>query len=98
MAPALPQAAGEPVHRGRGPWAAWPFWAIALTHALLLLRGGSFAGGAIHDALGSYQALFLGSFVIAVMAVVLGVTLRSPAPVMVPGRAPCREAERAVSR
>jgi len=49
---------------------------------------GSFAGGAIHDALGSYQALFLGSFVIAVMAVVLGVTLRAPAPVMVPRPSP----------
>ena len=44
---------------------------------------GSFAGGAIHDALGSYRALFLGSSAIALMAVVLGVTLRPPAPVMV---------------
>ena len=49
---------------------------------------GSFAGGAIHDALGSYRALFLGSFVIAVMAVVLGVTLRAPAPVLVPRPSP----------
>jgi MFS family permease len=44
---------------------------------------GSFAGGAIHDALGTYQALFLGSFAIALMAVVLGVTLRSPSPLAV---------------
>jgi MFS family permease len=49
---------------------------------------GSFAGGAIHDVLGSYRALFLGSFVIAVMAVVLGVTLRAPAPVLVPRPSP----------
>jgi len=39
---------------------------------------GSYAGGAIHDALGSYQGLFLGSFVIGAMAVVLGVTLKPP--------------------
>jgi MFS family permease len=49
---------------------------------------GSFAGGAIHDALGSYQALFLGSSAIALMAVVLGVTLRPPAPVMAPRPSP----------
>jgi MFS family permease len=49
---------------------------------------GSFAGGAIHDALGSYQALFLGSSAIAVMAVVLGVTLRAPAATMVPRPSP----------
>jgi MFS family permease len=40
---------------------------------------GSYAGGAIHDLLGSYDWLFLGSFAIGAMAVVLGVTLRSPA-------------------
>jgi MFS family permease len=40
---------------------------------------GSYAGGAIHDLLGSYQALFLGSFAIGLMAVVLGLTLRPPA-------------------
>jgi MFS family permease len=37
---------------------------------------GSFAGGAIYDALGSYQGLFVGSFVVGVMATVLGLTLR----------------------
>jgi MFS family permease len=37
---------------------------------------GSYAGGAIHDALGSYQWLFLGSFVVGTMAVMLGLTLR----------------------
>jgi MFS family permease len=40
---------------------------------------GSYAGGAIHDLMGTYQWLFLGSFAIGVMAVVLGVTLRPPA-------------------
>ena len=39
---------------------------------------GSYAGGAIHDALGTYQWLFLGSFAIGAMAIVLGVTLRPP--------------------
>ncbi len=39
---------------------------------------GSYAGGAIYDTLGSYQWLFLGSFAIGTMAVVLGVTLRPP--------------------
>jgi len=42
---------------------------------------GSYAGGAIHDLLGTYQWLFLGSFAIGVMAVVLGVTLRPPAAI-----------------
>jgi MFS family permease len=37
---------------------------------------GSYAGGAIHDALGTYQWLFLGSFAIGAMAIVLGLTLR----------------------
>jgi MFS family permease len=41
---------------------------------------GSWAGGAIHDALGSYRWLFLGSFAVGAMAVVLGATLRAPAP------------------
>jgi MFS family permease len=45
---------------------------------------GSYAGGFIHDALGSYQWLFLGSFGIGTMAVVLGLTLRAPAPVLRP--------------
>jgi hypothetical protein len=40
---------------------------------------GSYAGGAIHDLLGTYQWLFLGSFAIGVMAVVVGVTLKAPA-------------------
>jgi MFS family permease len=44
---------------------------------------GSWAGGVIHDALGTYQWLFLASTAIGVMAVVLGVTLRPPAPVSV---------------
>ena len=39
---------------------------------------GSFAGGVIHDALGSYQGLFLGSFAVGAMAVVLGATLQAP--------------------
>ncbi len=42
---------------------------------------GSYAGGAIHDALGTYYWLFLGSFAIGSMAVVLGLTLRPPATV-----------------
>ena len=48
---------------------------------------GSYAGGAIHDALGSYQWLFLGSFGIGTMAVLLGLTLRPPfgAPAARPG-------------
>ena len=51
---------------------------------------GSYAGGAIHDLLGSYQWLFLGSFAIGTMAIVLGVTLRAPvtAPVPRPSPAP----------
>ncbi|HEV8226832.1 MAG TPA: MFS transporter [Methylomirabilota bacterium] len=40
---------------------------------------GSFAGGAIHDALGSYQGLFVGSFAVGAMAVLLAATLRPPA-------------------
>jgi MFS family permease len=36
---------------------------------------GSFAGGVIYDALGSYQTLFLGSFAVGAMAAVLGFTL-----------------------
>ena len=49
---------------------------------------GSYAGGALHDLLGSYQGLFLASFAIAVMAVVLGVTLRPPAVVPAPRPSP----------
>jgi MFS family permease len=51
---------------------------------------GSYAGGAIHDALGTYYWLFLGSFAIGLMAVVLGVTLRAPGlvPMSRPSPAP----------
>jgi len=41
---------------------------------------GSWAGGIIHDASGSYQWLFLGSLSIGGMAVILSVTLRPPSP------------------
>jgi len=41
---------------------------------------GSFAGGVIHDALGTYRGLFAGSFAVAAMGVVLGLTLRPPRP------------------
>ena len=44
---------------------------------------GSFAGGVIHDLLGTYQWLFLGSFTIGMMAIVLGVTLKAPVAVPV---------------
>jgi len=44
---------------------------------------GSFAGGVIHDALGTYQGLFVGSFAVGAMAVVLAATLR-PAVLCVP--------------
>ena len=49
---------------------------------------GSYAGGAIHDLLGTYQWLFLGSFAIGTMAIVLGVTLRPPAAVPLPRPSP----------
>jgi MFS family permease len=39
---------------------------------------GSYAGGAIHDLLGSYRWLFLSSFMIGGVAAVLAVTLRPP--------------------
>jgi MFS family permease len=39
---------------------------------------GSFVGGLIHDALGSYQWLFLGSLGVGAMAMVLALTLRPP--------------------
>jgi MFS family permease len=39
---------------------------------------GSFAGGAIYDGLGSYAWLFLASFAIGAMAVVLAFTFRRP--------------------
>jgi MFS family permease len=49
---------------------------------------GSYAGGAIHDLLGTYQWLFLGSFAIGMMAIVLGVTPRAPVTVRVPRPSP----------
>ena len=49
---------------------------------------GSFAGGVIHDLLGTYQWLFLGSFTIGMMAIVLGVTLKAPGAVPVPRPSP----------
>ena len=49
---------------------------------------GSYAGGAIHDLLGTYQWLFLGSFAIGVMAVVLGMTLKAPAASPAPRPSP----------
>jgi MFS family permease len=49
---------------------------------------GSYAGGAIHDLLGSYWWLFLGSFAIAAMAIVLGVTLRAPVGLRAPQPSP----------
>ena len=42
---------------------------------------GSWAGGVVHDAFGSYQWLFLGSLAVGGMAVVLAVTLRPPSTV-----------------
>ena len=49
---------------------------------------GSYAGGAIHDLLGTYRWLFLGSFAIGMMAIVLGVTLRAPVAVRMPRPSP----------
>jgi MFS family permease len=49
---------------------------------------GSYAGGAIYDLLGTYQWLFLGSFAIGLMAVVLGVTLKAPVPARTPQPSP----------
>jgi len=45
------------------------------------MGAGSYAGGAIHDALGSYQWLFIGSFAVGAMAVLLAGSLRPPARV-----------------
>jgi MFS family permease len=39
---------------------------------------GSFAGGAIYDRLGAYTWLFLGSFAIGTMAVILAFSFRRP--------------------
>ena len=41
---------------------------------------GSYAGGVIHDALGTYQWLFLGSLAVGSMGVLLAMTLRPPNP------------------
>jgi len=41
---------------------------------------GSYAGGVIHDALGSYAWLFIASGMVGSLAVVLAATLRPPAP------------------
>jgi MFS family permease len=49
---------------------------------------GSYAGGVLHDLLGTYQWLFLGSFAIGLMAVVLGVTLNAPAALGAPRPSP----------
>jgi MFS family permease len=43
---------------------------------------GSYAGGIIHDLLGSYLWLFLGSGAIGTMAIVLALTLRPPRPAL----------------
>jgi len=43
---------------------------------------GSYAGGVIHDLLGSYVWLFLGSGAIGTMAIVLALTLRPPRPAL----------------
>jgi MFS family permease len=47
---------------------------------------GSWAGGAIHDTLGSYWWLFLGSFAIGGLAAFVGMSLRPPRLVRVPAR------------
>jgi len=52
---------------------------------------------ATHDTLGTYRALFLGSFAVAQMAVVLRVTLRPPAGALVARPSPARGADQAVS-
>jgi MFS family permease len=49
---------------------------------------GSLAGGAIHDALGTYHTLFLASFAVAATGVVLGLTLRPPQPARLPRPVP----------
>ena len=41
---------------------------------------GSWAGGFVYDRLGSYAWLFMGSFAIGAMAVVLAFTFRVPRP------------------
>ena len=53
---------------------------------------GSLAGGVIYDRLGAYVWLYLGSALVAAMAVVLALTFRRPAPVAggVPQASPAR--------
>ena len=51
-----------------------PDWMAAVIRACR-----SFAGGVIYDRLGSYVWLFLASFAIGAMAVVLAFTFRPPA-------------------
>jgi phosphotransferase system glucose/maltose/N-acetylglucosamine-specific IIC component len=41
---------------------------------------GSFAGGLIHDTLGSYAWLFISSAMIGIAAAALAITFRSPRP------------------
>ena len=48
---------------------------------------GSWAGGIIHDALGSYQWLFLASVAVGGMAVILALTLRPPSRIPFPATA-----------
>jgi len=48
---------------------------------------GSWAGGAIHDAFGSYQGLFLASFAIGSFAVFTGIGLRAPVRLRAAARA-----------
>lgn len=69
-------------------------WQLYVTFGLLVGAGVStfscigMGRSALHDLLGTYQGLFLASFAIAVMAVVLGVTLRPPALVVAPRPSP----------
>jgi predicted MFS family arabinose efflux permease len=48
---------------------------------------GSFAGGLIHDTLGSYAWLFITSAVIGVMGLLLALTFRAPRPALAPAPA-----------
>ena len=45
---------------------------------------GSYGGGFLYDALGSYAWLFLASGAIGTMAVVMAAALRPPAPALLP--------------
>jgi predicted MFS family arabinose efflux permease len=48
---------------------------------------GAYAGGVLHDALGSYFSLYLGSTVVGAAAIVLALGLRPPPPVPLPAPA-----------